>query len=820
MKTKLILLFFIIATVVYAQEGNIIELRDFGGGVFTNCDFEDLNLNYSTELKNLRPINGKIVKTYSYGDIGYPASDSLINLFTYINDELDSGYVYYAIKIDSVTNQVYLRQYNYSSWIPISLSETFYQKYAVNPIVYGDGIVRILPGNKDSAGTEQCKGIWIGYIDRKFFDEHYAPSAGFSGYPTEIEIFDIKNIDTLTFEPYNKTAFDYNDINYYKFSYIYDGIQESLLSDMFKWDVDLDSNRAILFKIPIEESSHSKRITGMNIYRSDDYADGTYNKIHSIDFLRTDDDFWAGDSGAYAGKRNFFIPGLATFDFAGADTVNYFWISINDSTHTKEIQAPSNGDTMFTIGTGQTNMSTAGGWNSNWQLDGIAGTDTFHNLTSGTDGGYGGNAIYILNEPISEMSITSSYLSFGDWEDNWIMEIEEGFNRVIEVFSNDTLTSTDVNNKSWRIFNINKGIYAFKDVATNDSVNLYFIDDGLTEGAEHSLAGEVSININGEFAKIIAGRLWQANLILDPAGKSEIQTNWVSYSELNQYDVNPVSNIITFANVGYGEITGILELFGNPVILKKQSIIVIGVKNYPNNPENWNVIESAYNIGNIAKFGSINVLGNIYIIYYDGIYRFSPNNLAESALTPSEKLKISEPINDVYESLSLSQKENIIVQYDQSKNEIIYTLGDEIWVYSISKNYWRELDSDIDIDFTYLSQDANALVYDSEKNKVYSFDVKDTVSVELKTKTFAVSEDERTPINIISVTYKSSSDLTLNLFSENSDTVRVAKTLPANSKVETIRFGNWNAVYKFALGIIDSVNSNTNSEIHKLRVEF
>lgn len=808
------LLFFI--SILFAQDNNTIEIRNFLG-VINSGDLEDIPKEYLVELKNLQPFGGLLRKTYAFGDLGYPASDSLINIFTYLHNELDSGYVYYAIKIDSVTNQLYLRQYNYSEWIAISLSETFYQKYAVNPIVYGDGIVRILPGNKDSSGTNQCKGIWIGYIDRIFFDDIYAPSEGFFGYSTEIVRPDISIIDTLTVIERDTTAFESDEIIYYKTSYIYDGIQESLPSDIFRWDVNNDSGRTFIMQLSIKKTSHNKRITGINIYRSIDYEDGAYNLIHSIDLLRQKSDFFGDTLGAYPGEKNFYIPSLSSYDFDGDTIGNEYWIDFFDSTHVRRVTTPSNGDSLFTI-TGTANMS-SGGWNVAWDLIGISNDDdTVKSLASGTDGAYGGKGSVIVNELLSGDNITGSLFLLKSASRNIYYNIWDYFQRAVRVYPDDSVKVSVLSNTQWGIFKVDDGNYVIQ--SSGDSVYIYFADDYLTEGAEHSLAGEVSININGEFAKIIAGRLWQANLILDPVGKSEIQTDWISYSELSQYDVNPVSNIITFANVGYGKITGILELFGNPVILKKQAIITIGVKDYPNTPANWNVIESVYNIGNISKLGSINVLGNIYVSYYDGVYRFSPNNLAESASTPSEKLKISEPISDVYEALSISQKENIIVQYDQSKNEIIYTLGDEVWAYSVSKNYWREIDSDIDIDFTYLSQDANAIIYDSDSNKVYSFGIKDTVSVELKTKTFAISEDERVPINIISVTYKSKTDLTLNLFSENSDTVRVSKTLPANNKVETIRFGNWDAVYKFSLGIIDSANSNTVSEIHKIRVEF
>ena len=214
-----------------------------------------------------------------------------------------------------------------------------------------------------------------------------------------------------------------------------------------------------------------------------------------------------------------------------------------------------------------------------------------------------------------------------------------------------------------------KGMYSVSFSSPNSSYAFY--DTYLTAGAEHPLVGEVSVKVNGEFAQIIGGRLWQGNIVLDPGGKNEVHEDWVSFSELNQYDVNPVSNIMTVPDREGGSVMGVAELFGCPVIMKKQGLFFIDIKSVVAPP--FPVNESKHNIGNIAKHGYIEVAGHLYVVWHDGIYRLNVNNLAASDSTPTESLRITDSIEDMYRALTATEKATIHSAYDKNTSEILFS---------------------------------------------------------------------------------------------------------------------------------------------------
>jgi len=61
----------------------------------------------------------------------------------------------------------------------------------------------------------------------------------------------------------------------------------------------------------------------------------------------------------------------------------------------------------------------------------------------------------------------------------------------------------------------------------------------------------------------------------------------------------------------------------------------------------------------------------LYTCWYDGIYQLNLNNLSASDTTPTEILRMSEPINDKYLALSLAAKQAVKFGVDQMKNELI-----------------------------------------------------------------------------------------------------------------------------------------------------
>ena len=185
---------------------------------------------------------------------------------------------------------------------------------------------------------------------------------------------------------------------------------------------------------------------------------------------------------------------------------------------------------------------------------------------------------------------------------------------------------------------------------------------------------------------------------------------------------------------------------------------------------------------------------SLYVCYFDGIYRLTPNNLAESDDTPTERLKISDPIGDMYQGMTLERKKAIEARYDQRKGEIIYKMNDQLWAYNLDTAFWRQNDYDVTFSITALDETANIIIYDATdgKKKIYTLGGDDWVSTSIKLKYFRLSEDRAEIIRYFIITYQSVTALTLKLFTEymdEEDTPIATYTLPKNEKIRTVKIG-------------------------------
>jgi len=153
--------------------GRIIKISDFKG-VFSNADRALMPPEFLAELVNLRPVNGKLVKTFGMGTkIDTAAPVVADNLYTYIHEQLSGGRLYVLVYVNTASgNAVSLYAWNGASWVSIGSisniswdSGTTCHKDARNPIVYSDGTVRFLPGNvgppmrRNRSGSGTSTGI-------------------------------------------------------------------------------------------------------------------------------------------------------------------------------------------------------------------------------------------------------------------------------------------------------------------------------------------------------------------------------------------------------------------------------------------------------------------------------------------------------------------------------------------------------------------------------------------------------------------------------------------------------------------------------------
>lgn len=773
---------------------NILKVDDWRG-VFSNADLAQIDPALCAELENLRPVNGKLVKTFGCGvKINVATAVVLTNLCTYIHDELTGDKLYIGIYVNTASdNAVTVYGWNGTAWVTIGnisgvswASGSFFHNAAINPIVYADGILRLLPGNLGASpsGGYECAPFWLGYIDRDYFDGLYSPTAQFYGMNGVVAApsltFTATPIGTDEaglgpFAPNPEPATtNVTDYKYYKFSYIYDGIEESLLTDAMS--VMFTENSFLQLAFTITKASHNKRVTAMKVYRADTH-DGPYNDVGSIDFLRSSDTIAEDtNSTAYDGRRAIYIPAATAFNFNAS---KYYAVALTNDDGITEyilITTPSGGGTGHDTFYSKSIIPPLDNYddklnNSYWDAEWYIAEDDVERgsyglvTASGSSGAYAGSDVMVMNKNVGEYSYGNGIMWFAPGSAYEVIAIiATNYQKAVRYYG-DNIGTLEMA-FPWRLLKPADGLFYVAD--DTDAVNVTWYDTGFNSEMQHPLQNNSRfieyIKCNGKFAKIINGRLLQFNVVLDPGGKNEYHNDWLMYSELGQYDVTPASNRIAFPDTKGGEGTGLAEVFGNPVILKPQSIFYINSKTYPADPARWTVIESAHKIGNLAPNGYAEAAGDLYVCHIDGIYRIRPNNLADTDSTPTEKLRMSEPIGDTYNNLSHSQKQAIKSAYNPETSEIVFLLNTEWWCFNIATETWREVTSAITPAFFEEDENGQALAYQNSDKKVYSLGMAESVAAKIVTKTFELSAERMQPVRYVSVTYKSAAALTMKVY--------------------------------------------------------
>tara|TARA_R100001530_G_scaffold87241_1_gene60750 strand:+ start:8834 stop:11365 length:2532 start_codon:yes stop_codon:yes gene_type:complete len=830
----------------------VVDLTNIKG-VYTNADHDDLPDSMVYDLVNLKPENGRLIKTRGIGDLISAFTNTTdyvtYGLYTWVEDRLTTptGYRIILLEIHATTKLLKSHYWNGTTWTDQSVG-TFYHKADYNPVIFDGGIVRVLPGNVGKADdTNQSKPLWTGFIDRKVFNDNYTMTEAINNYTANVT----SAISVSSYTHYESTDDLRVQDNYrYKIATIYDGNQESLLS---AGSVHIDiKKKAVKIRALVDytdTANYQKRITGMVLYRAEQVS-GKYGEDKQI--LRVD---FTGDD----------IPNIVTPPSAVCTTTsdNVLVVDSDVSLPTNWWNNPTSHLYSLYIddikvgemnNTPQYNMTSGNTWfgmdddipdvfETDWTIKKTLNSNgSLVDTLTGSGNGYGGPNLILL------YTWTGTAMSDAELSNQWMFITDNGSARIAQIKTATTYSSHDSDERLIQMDRDKDGIsaksvqvlplYGFTEpVDGKFFVDIYDVE--LVEGATYPLQGEVSIDVNGRFARTVQGRLFQGDIVLDPGDKAEVHNNWVSYSELDQYDVNPVSNVISFPDKEGGPITGLAELFGKLVIMKKQAMFFLNAS--ASSPASWVIQESVHNIGNIATRGSVEAFGKVYVCYYDGIYAFTPNSMAESDGTPTEKLKISGPIENIY--LGVLDKEAIIAEYDQYAGEVIFFFGptstvydsiehewsdssyeygsdDYAWAYNVSTGDWRQISSSANVGIVSYDQDANLIIYDSTDTKIKSMGKPEEVQARVRTKFYNVDDGERLNTRTLRTRYKSNEGLTLKVFGDHDITSPVdTVTLPVSSSVteqEVVFRHRFNDV---AVEIEETTASDDNVEIHRVTVE-
>lgn len=733
----------------------------------------------------------------------------------------------------------------------------------------------------------EVKNLWYGWIDRDYYDELYSTTPGWwvmgrhpdtpLGYPNTdldtqksgllvigekylikevISTDDFSNVGAsgaagVTGEVFEATgttptiwtnfsplllqeeAVDLQlsgwgpeSLRYLRYAFIYDGVQESLLSPVVFTEIDDGVDRAS-FRMKLYDTvstsiRSNSRITGMNMYSmtgSGDRASATLIQSFSFIIKKTDRPLFSenGKTGLYVWLDTTTPPVLNNYIANGDVTALYrkmIEVTALDQGYLVKTDAP-------------TTPAPLASWDAQYFLSatGLTGSGG-----AGIGSGFYGGKRILIDTTVDFRGLNPMGLA--------VAAVKSDGQQVFSpttVFGAETELTMTVNNIARHAVQI-EGEYVSTvdeiadfnyDLGTHPSVfytiaGVYYMFGIINfataslNGATYGLQGEVSINVNSDYAKIIGNRTWQAYSILDPAGKAEEQLAAVNYSEAGQLDVMPVSNIIFINDREGGGCTGVEDLFNLPVVATQQGIFRINAA--------FGFNESAHNIGNLAKHGMISAMGKVYVCWENGIYALSVNNLAASDDTPTERLKVSLAIEDTYLALTRAKKEAIQSKFDQSKGEIVFTLDTEVWAFNPTTNAWREIDSTHDFDMVEIDENADLMAFDTATQKFYTVAQKESLKMDFITKWFSLDDEIAQGLRYLQIRYKSPSatnELKIAILG-NGDTTNILKTiaLVAKTSVYTLPLEEIRRyATSYAIRVYENVAANEDVEIYKISVE-
>ena len=479
----------------------------------------------------------------------------------------------------------------------------------------------------------------------------------------------------------------------------------------------------------------------------------------------------------------------------------------------------------------------------NWKIyiDTIGGSLASHwvrtkNATN--NGAYGGRYVgWVSPEPYEE---TGGNLSILGWRNtsNGSIDVSSVSGKHIaieesgeaQMYKVDQISAYDSHSQRAYV-QINKGFpkgaYSHKGEITapttytdngSSSYTVKVTDEGLTNLGEHWGESVFSTKTHAQYAKILKGRLFYANLMLDVGDKNEAQNDWVGYSELSAFDVRPVSNVLPFPDREGGQITGLSDLFGRLIIFKPQAIFVLDVVD-PANPTTWVRKESKYNIGNIAPEGIVEVHDSVYFVHHDGIYRLDANTVASSTLTPSVMEKITLPIEDQF--LLADSKKAVKGIYDQKNNELLFTWdqsnAQKVWAYHVILKSWRKVDTTTNLDILTFGENSGPLAWDNTDTDIKKFDVAENVGITWKSKRFRMDLDRKQLLRYGMVKFTGTDTVTFNIYLDGSGSVSFTKDITADGGVNRFPIKRYGKSFEMELTTPSSSNTFF---LERLRIEL
>ena len=135
------------------------------------------------------------------------------------------------------------------------------------------------------------------------------------------------------------------------------------------------------------------------------------------------------------------------------------------------------------------------------------------------------------------------------------------------------------------------------DTTTNNIIIDYdFIDNGITDGADHPGTLTLSTDVRYKYSTNHIGRRFVGNVILNGDREdSETLEDFIMYSDVNSPDVIPIANFIKLNDLDGGAITGLAKSLGDIVALMERGIFILSIPS--TDITQWTLTETYKDVG-------------------------------------------------------------------------------------------------------------------------------------------------------------------------------------------------------------------------------
>ena len=303
----------------------VIKINDFKG-IYSNIDEQDANIGQLKDCVNFDlDVPGKLVKRKSLNknfyspSAGYP----IRSLYRFVDDNLGGGASWVALcpHVFGYNTKIYSSDDDGATWTELYDigSDIFNTSNSANFLVIGDALYISVDA--------VINHVKYQYIDRKYFwNSTFLTFTGWNadnGIPTDIGSIIINETESSV-SPYGVTKNMPIGNYFWYLTYLYDGLQESLLSEngnAFNFSyILLVSNALLQLECEIPVNTFNKRITSMNLYRK---TTGTYSKVQNIGTTSKDPNLmysekaYCGDFIHLSGGANLVPNELMMYQFSG-----------------------------------------------------------------------------------------------------------------------------------------------------------------------------------------------------------------------------------------------------------------------------------------------------------------------------------------------------------------------------------------------------------------------------------------------------------------------------------------------------------------------